>query len=184
MPNGLPKRWYQFTFPPALESSFISSPTLDIVSCLGYSGRCFLIPHWDFNVHIPGDRGWMAFYLLIGQLVGCPVLQRSCSNIVPSFHCVVLFSFWILGGTVLYSVHETSVGYVCCRPLSPILRFIFWVSKCVFWWTEVLILMKSKVSMFPFIVSAFRVCFQDLCLSQSHKDFVHMWFSISLNFWN
>lgn len=39
---SFPKRWYQFTLAPALESSSISSPNLDIVSCLGYSDRCFV----------------------------------------------------------------------------------------------------------------------------------------------
>lgn len=67
--------------PPLLKGSSLTWPTLHIVSCLGYSGSCLVMSHVGFNMHIPGDWGWAAFYLLIGHLLGCPICcWGSCSG--------------------------------------------------------------------------------------------------------
>lgn len=170
-----PKGWYQFTLPPAFESSSVSSPTLDIVSCLGYSGRCLLIAPWDFHVHLYlWGLKLSSFSLVYWSTHWMSCIVKILSNSFPIFHCIAFLLLDFGRHCNLYTRHIFCGLYMLQILFS--LRFICSLSKCVFCWTEVPILINSEVPMFSLLLGLFVSCLQCLCLPRGHKNVLIRYF--------
>lgn len=125
------------------------SPTLDIVSCLGSSGRRLLVSHWGFDARIPGDWGWAAFVFLLTGICSLHALnpegpiQILCQLgiTLPFFSLIsggVVSCKWGLRGIRVLQISFSHSEVICSR------------SNWVFGGTEVPVVINCKAPVFSF----------------------------------
>lgn len=173
-------------YTPTSVGEFLHTLTnLGIVSCLGCSGRCLAMSHCDFNVPIPGDWGWAAsFYLFIGQLVGCPVYWRSCSDSLPVFHCFAFF-LWEVKSITLWTrdvcgICELQMPFSHSEVHLLTLHVCLWMNRSPY--SDKV---QAKYRCFPLSLGLFVSWFQSRCLLTPRSwRYAHLSLSISFNVWD
>ena len=133
---------------------FTSSSTLGTVSLFNFnhSSGCYVtLSHCGFNLHVPGnsDADHIFLWLLTISISSWNVYSRH----LPFFSVVCLFIIDYINS--LYIIDRSLLSDMCCEYFLPVSGLPFNILNGDFDGQKSWMLMKSKLPIFPFMVSTF-----------------------------